>query len=152
MSKFDDWCRLFAVGVLGGVAGVLIASAAFYYKLVWRLIVPADAFCLPYLHYLTELALCGLRRLIFPCSMSGPSNHFRISTPGLNLHSLFQFDLDQVYGKIEGCSIYSQILATPGVSLLWNQSSLRNKTQHHFSESCDCTVVSPQSQEFWFDS
>ncbi|KAJ8594528.1 hypothetical protein M405DRAFT_858044 [Rhizopogon salebrosus TDB-379] len=26
MNKFDDWCRLFAVGVLGGVAGVLIAS------------------------------------------------------------------------------------------------------------------------------
>ena len=26
-SKFDDWSRLFTIGVIGGVAGVLIASA-----------------------------------------------------------------------------------------------------------------------------
>ncbi|OJA16595.1 hypothetical protein AZE42_08513 [Rhizopogon vesiculosus] len=26
-SRFEDWSRLFMVGVLGGVAGVLVASA-----------------------------------------------------------------------------------------------------------------------------
>jgi hypothetical protein len=26
VSRFDDWSRLFMIGVLGGIAGVLIAS------------------------------------------------------------------------------------------------------------------------------
>jgi hypothetical protein len=106
--------------------------------------------------------------------------------PGLT-HWLFQFDLDQKYGKIELlhagactsslnlpvvehllCELNNRVLGNglargvpPHLSgfksvdrdlvsfymtllrdnVLWNQSSLRDTTQHHFSGSCNCTLV-----------